>query len=167
VAGPRYARWSEAFRGSLEDVATALDGAGLDASDVREVVAIAASQSDVLDEITQPRLLHGDLWMTNVMISPTAAEPTVTGICDSDRVSWGDPAADFAIFRIRQRRGTAGDAFWETYGRPPATPGAEQRARFYEILHLATLRFEGLRSSGQTESVLDSYATIADLIRQL
>jgi aminoglycoside phosphotransferase (APT) family kinase protein len=167
VAGPRYARWSEAFRGSLEDVAAALDQRGLDASDVREAAVVAAKQSDVLDEITEPRLLHGDLWMANVMLSPTAPEPVVTGICDSDRVSWADPAADWAIFRVRLRPGTEGSTFWETYGQLPATPSAEQRWRFYQILHRASLRFEEHRSSGDTESVRASYATIRDLIRQL
>ncbi len=46
VAGPRYASWIEAFRGSLEDVAAAHDDAGLDASDIRETIAIAAKPTD-------------------------------------------------------------------------------------------------------------------------
>ena len=167
VAGPRYARWSEAFQGSLEDLAAAHDQAGLDASDIRETIALAAKQVDVFDEITEPRLLHGDLWMTNVMISPTAPEPVVTGLCDCDRASWGDPAADFAIFRVSQKPGTERDAFWDTYGRRPATPNAAKRARFYQILHSATLRFEANRSSGGTASALDVNAAIRELIRQL
>ena len=167
VAGPRYARWSEAFRGFLSGVAAAHDDAGLDASDIQETIALAAKQPDVFDEITEPRLLHGDLWMTNVMISPTAAEPVVTGLCDCDRAWWGDPAADFAVFRVSQRPGTERDAFWDTYGRPPSTPNAAQRARFYQILHLATLRFEGHRSGSGPDSIVNSSADIRDLIGQL
>jgi aminoglycoside phosphotransferase (APT) family kinase protein len=167
VAGPRYARWSEAFRGFLADVAAAHDDAGLDASDIRETIALAARQPDVFDEITEPRLLHGDLWMTNVMISPTAPEPVVTGLVDCDRATWADPAADFAVFRVSEKPGTERDAFWDTYGRPPSTPSAAQRSRFYRILHVATLRFEASRSSGGTASVLDSTAVIRDVIRQL
>jgi aminoglycoside phosphotransferase (APT) family kinase protein len=167
VAGSRYSCWSEAFQASLEDVAAATDQAGLDASDIRETIALAAKQADVFDEITEPRLLHGDLWMTNVMISPTASEPVVTGLCDCDRASWGDPAADFAIFRVSQKPGTERDAFWETYGRLPSTLGAAQRSRFYQILHQATLRFEGHRSGVGTEAILGSSADIRDLIGQL
>jgi aminoglycoside phosphotransferase (APT) family kinase protein len=167
VAGTRYARWSEAFRGFLEDVAAAHDQAGLDASDIRETIALAASQPDVFDEITEPRLLHGDLWMTNVMISPTAPEPVVTGLVDCDRSTWADPAADFAIFRISEKPGTERDAFWDTYGRPASTPSAAQRSRFYRILHLATLRFEANRSSGGKASATGSTTAIRDVIRQL
>jgi aminoglycoside phosphotransferase (APT) family kinase protein len=167
VAGPRFPRWLDAYRSSLADVAAALGSAGLDAADIEEAADLAGRQSAIFDEITQPRLLHGDLWTANVMISPTAAEPTVTGICDCDRGSWGDPAADWGIFRASQRPGTERDAFWETYGPLPATPAAAQRARFYQILHHATLRLEVHRSQGMTDEVRDSYATISELLAGL
>jgi aminoglycoside phosphotransferase (APT) family kinase protein len=167
VAGPRFSRWLDAYRNSLADVAAALDDAGLDAADIAETADMAGRQSGIFDEITQPRLLHGDLWNANVMVSPTAAVPTVTGICDCDRGSFGDPAADWGIFRASQRPGTERDAFWETYGPLPDTPAAARRARFYQILHLATLRLENHRSAGVTDDVRDSYATIRELIKQL
>lgn len=59
------------------------------------------------------------------------------------------------------------DAFWDTYGRLPATPNAAQRARFYQILHSATLRFEANRSSGGTASALDVNAAIRELVSLL
>lgn len=167
VAGPRFSRWLDAFCSSLEDVADALDAVGLDASDVRRTALLAGAKAELFDEITEPRLLHGDLWMANVMVSPTAAGPTVTGICDCDRASWGDPAADWSIFRASQRPGTERDAFWDTYGRLPATPAATQRTWFYQILHLATLRLEEHRRLGESEGVRKSYGIIGDLIDQL
>jgi aminoglycoside phosphotransferase (APT) family kinase protein len=167
VAGPRFTRWIDAFRSSLADVAAALDDAGLDSGDVRETAAIAAAQSAIFDEIREPRLLHGDLWTANVMVSPTAPEPTITGICDCDRASWGDPAADWSMFRAGQRPGTERDAFWLTYGRPSPSPAAAQRTRFYQVLHLATLRLEEHRRVGPTENVRSSFAYIRELIGQL
>ncbi|MGA4846601.1 hypothetical protein ACOBQB_10140 [Streptomyces sp. G5(2025)] len=47
---------------SLEEIAADLDGVGLDAADVRKVIAVAAHDRAVLDEVTEPRLLTGDLW---------------------------------------------------------------------------------------------------------
>jgi aminoglycoside phosphotransferase (APT) family kinase protein len=167
VAGPRFSRWLDAFRSSLADVAAALDDAGLDATDVQETAVMASAQAEIFDEISEPRLLHGDLWTANVMISPTATVPVITGICDCDRAWWGDPAADWSIFRAGQKPGTERDAFWETYGPLPATPAAAQRARFYQILHLATLRFERHRRAGYSEAVRESYATVRDLVCQL
>lgn len=167
VAGPRFARWRDAYTGSLADLAAALDDAGLDASDIREAAAAASLQPEIFDEITEPRLLHGDLWTANIMISPGAAEPAITGICDCDRASWGDPAADWSIYRAGQRPGTERDAFWDTYGALPATASAAQRARFYQVLHVGTLRLEEHRRLGKSESVQDSYNVIRALLVQL
>ncbi|XVQ07390.1 hypothetical protein ACQP1W_32930 [Spirillospora sp. CA-255316] len=62
VAGPGYATWSEAVIASLEEIAADLDGVGLDSADVRKVAAVAAHGRAVLDEVTKPQLLTGDLW---------------------------------------------------------------------------------------------------------
>ncbi len=167
VAGPRFARWRDAYTNSLADLAAALDDAGLDASDIREAATTASLQSEIFDEITEPRLLHGDLWTANIMISPGAAEPAITGICDCDRASWGDPAADWSIYRARQRPGTERDAFWDTYGTLPATASAAQRARFYQVLHVGTLRLEEHRQLGKSEGVHASYKEIRALLGQL
>ncbi|MFF6642283.1 hypothetical protein ACFY83_34315 [Streptomyces althioticus] len=45
----------------MEDIAADLEGIGLDASDLRKVITSAHHQA-VLDEITEPRMLTGDLW---------------------------------------------------------------------------------------------------------
>lgn len=62
IAGPAYGSWSEAVAASLEDIASDLEGIGLDASDVRKVIMAAHHHLAVLDEITAPRMLAGDLW---------------------------------------------------------------------------------------------------------
>ncbi|MFI9730948.1 hypothetical protein [Streptomyces sp. NPDC052092] len=62
MRNPGYATWSEAVIASLEEIAADLDGVGLDAADVRKVAAVAAHESAVIDEVTEPRLLTGDLW---------------------------------------------------------------------------------------------------------
>jgi aminoglycoside phosphotransferase (APT) family kinase protein len=167
VDGPRYARWRDAYTSSLADLAAALEDAGLDAADIREAADAATLHSAIFDEITEPRLLHGDLWTANVMVSPNAAEPTITGVCDCDRTSWGDPAADWSIYRAGQRPGTERDAFWDTYGALPATPSAARRARFYEILHAGTLRLEEHRTLGKSDGVQASYEEIRVLLGQL
>lgn len=167
IAGPRFARWRDAYTSSLADLAAALEDAGLEANDIRETAAAATLHSQIFDEITEPRLLHGDLWTANVMIAASAAEPTITGVCDCDRASWGDPAADWSIYRAGQRPGTERDAFWDTYGTLPATPNAALRARFYEVLHLGNLRLEEHRRLGNSEGVLASYKEIRALIRLL
>jgi aminoglycoside phosphotransferase (APT) family kinase protein len=166
VAGPWFATWSEALIAGFEDIAADLDDVGVDATDVREVATLVVRNRSVLDEITEPRLLHGDLWTVNLMIAPGAPEPTITGVFDCDRTMWGDPQADWPIFRASQRPGTERDAFWETYGPLASTPAAKQRALFYQARHISALRLEAHRS-GLAESVTSSYVELSDVLAQL
>ncbi|CAL9675435.1 hypothetical protein [Streptomyces sp. enrichment culture] len=39
----------------------------------------------MLDEVTEPRLLTGDLWTVNCLLDRVAAEPVITGVLDFDR----------------------------------------------------------------------------------
>jgi aminoglycoside phosphotransferase (APT) family kinase protein len=166
VAGPAFATWSEALIAYFDDIAADLHDVGLDATDVRDVAVVAARCRSVLDEITEPRLLHGDLWTVNLMIAPGAPEPTITGVFDCDRTLWGDPQADWSIYRIGQRPGTERDAFWETYGPLASTPSAEQRTLFYQARHISALRLECHRS-GIAEAVASSYDEMRDVLVRL
>jgi len=114
--------------GALSDIAADLTDAGLDATDVEVLLVLAAAHQSVLDEIDEPRLLHGDLWTVNVMVAIDGDEPRVTGVLDSDRTLWGDPLADWTVFMIRQRPPADEKAFWAGYG-PPPTETAESRLR--------------------------------------
>jgi len=142
VAGPWFPSWSDAVLASMRDIVADLDDAGVETGDVREAVAIAEWNWTVLDEITEPRLLTGDLWTVNVMIDPDAAEPTITGVCDCDRASWGDPESDWPLIIAGRAPGTERDAFWDTYPALSSTPGALVRAQIYRVRALAAGRLE-------------------------
>ncbi len=161
VAGPAYDTWSQALTGYFTDAAADLRDAGLDAEDARRLADAAAQHHAVLDEITEPRLLHGDLWTVNVLLDPAATQPRITGVVDSDRGWWGDPLADWTIYRASQRHGAEQAAFFASYGQLPATAGDELRARFYLARHLVAIRLERFRLS---EPAL---ATTDDEVRQV
>ena len=164
VRGPLFDRWSEAILVSLHDTAADLDDAGLDSRDVREVTHIVEQSSDILDEITEPRLLHGDLWLPNVMFAAGAPEPTVTGIFDHDRASWGDPAADWPIYVARQR--AERDPFWETYGRPADTQENTWRALVYQARHLGAVRLERHRL-GRHDRIAATYEEMRGVVDRM
>ncbi len=70
------------------------------------------------------RLLHGDLWVTNLLVAP---DGEVTGVIDFDRACWGDVEWDLAI---AEYCGVTRPAFWEGYGRRVEThegPAAVRR----------------------------------------
>jgi aminoglycoside phosphotransferase (APT) family kinase protein len=165
VGSPGYGTWSGAVIASLEEIAADLDGAGLDAADVRKVAAVAAHDRAVLDEVTEPRLLTGDLWTVNAMLDPDADVPTITGVLDFDRTWFGDPAADWTI-RMAMAKKDERVAFWESYGAPESSPAAVWRGNIYEARHLGAIRLERHRL-GKPEAVRESYGALAEVLAAL
>lgn len=153
--------------GALSDIAADLTDAGLDATDVEDLLVLAAAHQSVLDEIDEPRLLHGDLWTVNVMVAIDGDEPRVTGVLDSDRTLWGDPLADWTVFMIRQRPPADEKAFWAGYG-PPPTETAETRLRelFYRARIQGEIRLE-LHRLHRTEAVAHTYPPMAEIVQSL
>ena len=167
VAGPAHPAWSAVVSGALSDIAADLTDAGLDATDVEVLLVLAAAHQSVLDEIDEPRLLHGDLWTVNVMVAIDGDEPRVTGVLDSDRTLWGDPLADWTVFMIRQRPPADEKAFWAGYG-PPPTETAETRLR--EFIYRARIQGEirlELQRLHRTEAVAHTYPPMAEIVQSL
>ncbi|MEU3047518.1 aminoglycoside phosphotransferase family protein [Streptomyces sp. NPDC006984] len=165
VTGPAYGTWSEAVIASLEDIAADLDGAGLDAADVRKVAAVVGHNHAILNEVTEPRMTLGDFWTLNVMLHGSAPEPTITGVFDTDRTWWADPASDWTI-QMATAKADEREAFWESYGPLHRSPSAVWRARIYEARHLGAIRLERYRL-GKEDAVAESYGAMADLLAHL
>ncbi|BCB74520.1 hypothetical protein GCM10022251_74410 [Phytohabitans flavus] len=166
VAGPVYDRWSAAVTASLENIADDLDSVGLDASDLRKVATVASHHHAALDEITEPRMLPGDLWTVNVMLANRATEPTIVGVFDMDRTWWGDPAADWTIRMATAKPGTERDAFWETYGSLDHSPASVLRSGIYEARHIGGIRLERHRL-GNVDGVRGTYDDMATVLTAL
>ncbi|WP_328916122.1 MULTISPECIES: phosphotransferase family protein [unclassified Streptomyces] len=162
VNGPGHATWSEAVVASLEEIAADLDSVGLDSADLRKVAAVAAHDCVLLDEVTEPRLLTGDLWTVNALMGPAAPEPVITGVLDFDRTWFGDPAADWTI-RMAMAKGDERTAFWESYGVPERSPAEVWRARVYEARHLGAIRLERHRLA-KADAVRESYDALAEVL---
>jgi aminoglycoside phosphotransferase (APT) family kinase protein len=161
-AGPLFGTWSEAVLSELDNTVADLRDAGLDDGDVREVAALASKNSAVLDEITEPRLLHGDLWVPNVRLDGER----VVGVFDHDRAMWGDPAADWSVYEAGRRPGADRDAFWDTYGRPSKSRNAAWRSALYRAVHTGAVRLERHRL-GLADRIPASYEDMARLLAEL
>jgi aminoglycoside phosphotransferase (APT) family kinase protein len=162
LLGSGYATWSAAVCATLSDIIADLDDANLAADDARNVLEIAVRGKAILDEVREPRLLHGDLWTINVMLSEDAPEPTVTGLFDCDRVTWGDPESDWAIYRAAGRPGTERDAFWDGYGPLDPSPHAQWRRSLYEARNILAMRLERNRLGGDISESYDELRPVVD-----
>lgn len=162
VAGPVHERWSDALFTWFDRAAADLTDAGLDAGVVTRLVEVVDRDRAVLDEIAEPRLLHGDLWVGNTMLAESAPEPLITGVFDCDRTWWGDPEADWPIYLALRKPGGERDAFWEGYGQVGRTENARWRALVYEAKHATALLLEFHRF-GMDGELVKTHGEIRDL----
>src|SRR5262249_2277648 len=139
---------------------------GLDAHDVRQAFAAITLNSDLLDEITEPRLLHGDLWTSNVLLAEDGREPRIVGLLDHDRAWWGDPAADWGFSVLAGQSAEAQAAFLSTYGQIDVDDVAQWRATVYRVLHLGAVRLER-RRTGKFSKIAESYDEMRTLLKLL
>ncbi len=165
VAGPAFATWSEAVLSLLANTVADIEDANLDAADLRQIAELAEQRRDVLDQIESPHLLHGDLW-SNLMLDTTAPTPTITGVLDHDRASWGDPLADWTIFMAGRRSNPERDTFWETYGALDPSPDPAWRLLIYRAAHLGAVRLERHRV-GHDDTIPQTYDDIRAVLAQL
>jgi aminoglycoside phosphotransferase (APT) family kinase protein len=89
--------------------------------------SINATEPTSLNEVVQPSLVHGDLWLKNILIERGEDKTKISAVLDAERAFWGEPAAEwiFPFFDIP-------DAFWSQYGHLPTGRAAEIRNRIYE-----------------------------------
>ncbi|WP_442790498.1 phosphotransferase family protein [Nonomuraea sp. NBC_01738] len=154
VGGRGYLTWSAALLALFGELVEDTERIGVDAASLVGIASSAERDRGILDEIVEPRLLHGDLWIINVMVADPdeAEEPVITGVFDCDRTLWGDPEADWTIEMVTRKPGTERDAFWDTYGKLNATPEAVRRRQYYRARHLAAIRLEAFRL-GKTDDL--------------
>jgi aminoglycoside phosphotransferase (APT) family kinase protein len=140
-----FPSWSATINNRFSGLIHDLDSVGLATDDLREVLAIAQNHAVILDEITQPALLHGDLWLVNILVNRNFDEPKIVGIIDNDRASWGDPLADWTIFILERNADAEEAAFWETYGLPERTGPTQFRTLVYRGFYTGAIRLEQFR----------------------
>lgn len=137
--GFQFERWSEAVIDRMTRTLHAAKDLQLDIIDFTQILAIIRAHPEQLDEIRIPRLLHGDLWLFNLLISHRAEGPSIVGVLDADRSWWGDPMADWTMFILAQAEANPGHAsFWQSYGQPAATRSATFRKTVYDGMHAGT-----------------------------
>jgi aminoglycoside phosphotransferase (APT) family kinase protein len=166
ILDSHFSFWSLAVMDWLTSIIHDLEEARLDTTDVRSLLDIAAKNQRHLDEITRPQLLHGDLWTVNILVRRGEEGPQIVAVLDSDRTSWGDPMADWTMFLLHRNAGTEVDAFWETYGQPERSQGAQFRMLIYQGRYIGAARLEHHRLHHQ-ETVKRSYQDMQTVIEAL
>lgn len=165
--GSQFPTWSLTLLDWLECTITDAANSSLDTALLCRLLAIVRDHTGFLDEIARPRLLHGDLWLFNLLIERTKAGPCIVGVLDADRGSWGDPLADWTFFLLPRRASAQEQAlFWQAYGQPGAGPGALFRAQVYQGLHQGKI-LSVARRDGNERALNRAYRGLAEVVNAL
>jgi aminoglycoside phosphotransferase (APT) family kinase protein len=165
--GSQFPTWSLTLLDWLELTIIDAANSSLDTALLCRLLAIVRDHTGFLDEIARPRLLHGDLWLFNLLIERNKEGPRIVGVLDADRGSWGDPLADWTFFLLPRRASAQEQAlFWQAYGQPGAGPGTLFRAQVYQGLHQGKI-LSVARRDGNERAVNRAYRALADMVNVL
>ncbi len=168
VYGYPYARltgrtWREAFlvmTGALLDDAVHY-GTALPLSLV-EIAKIVHVNSDALDAVRAPALVHFDVWPGNVFLAFDGDRPRIQGLIDHERAFWGDPLADFVTPTLFDRL-RADDPLLIGYRAAGGTVELTHDTLVRDALYRFYLYLILLVENGPRQYPEDQYARIRDL----
>ena len=146
--------WAKMQLDILEGMLEDMHCYGLDCQDAAEFLRLCRRGAAVLDEIKQPKLVHGDLWKKNLLIEKNRGQWQLAGILDAERAFWGEPGAEW-IFSFQE----IPDDFWSVYGELPQGEGADFRRLVYLGKGAIQLCLEGWRfrfDSGFARQILQN-----------
>lgn len=117
--------WREAFSGMIAGVLEDGRDAGVELPMAYpELEKRIGDGLEALEEVTEPRLLHWDLWDGNVFVK----DGRVSGIVDFERAIWGDPLMEFYFSHFHNS-----EAFRQGYGMAFAAPAQIARRKLYDL----------------------------------
>ena len=127
--GGGYSRWSDALIAECAEWEECAVPAGIfSAQEAKRVQSVFAHFSPLLDEITEPHLVHADLWDGNVLVRDDGQEPLLW-LIDGDHALFGDVNFEFASGWMMCEN------FLRGYGAtPPSDPPNETRKKLYMLL---------------------------------
>ncbi|NUS10059.1 MAG: aminoglycoside phosphotransferase family protein, partial [Streptomyces sp.] len=96
---------------------------------VAEIRAVLASGAAALAEVTEPALVHFDLWPGNVLLDGGPGSRRIGGLIDGERMFWGDPLADFPSLSLVFGHLEDDPAFLAGYGAAGGRTGFDAAAR--------------------------------------
>lgn len=117
--------WRETFKAMLLNVLQ--DAVRLDAALpalLPEIEQALGRYLPALDAVTQPRLVHWDLWNGNIFVQ----DGRIVSIIDWERAMWGDVLLEY-YFRHFENS----EAFYEGYGTAFSSPDELLRKRLYDL----------------------------------
>ena len=133
------ATWSDLVRWDVTGFTVDAGRFGLDVAPFEAVQALVDHAVPLLDEITEPHLIHSDLGLNHVLIATEeGGAARLTGLIDWEYGRFADPQSE-SIFVQHTLRGRPDDelaAFCMGYGCPERHHDAQARMAIYQLIAL-------------------------------
>jgi aminoglycoside phosphotransferase (APT) family kinase protein len=166
-SGFQFYRWSETVIDRMKRTLGVAKEFQLNTTDLAHILEMIRAYPQHLDEIQVPRLLHGDLWLFNLLIRREKGDPAIVGVLDADRAGWGDPMADWTMFILAHAEEEEGHShFWQAYGQVDDTRGARLRKSVYDGMHASTALVWSVRNHDEG-TVQRAYGTLREVAESI
>lgn len=154
--GKSFTNWSDVILDRFSQIAWSLQGYHIEISQFFTIFDIVNSAKSVLDNIRTPRLLHGDLWTFNLLVTRKSEKPFITGVLDTERAWWGDPLADWMMFLLSIRSEEKYwqpqlAAFYSGYGALRESETTQFRQELYKAMHIGASAVWAARHGNQED----------------
>lgn len=169
--GFQFSSWSQAILERLESTLQLSAQHQVVIPYIDQILSTVRAHVEVLDAIRIPHLLHGDLWLFNLLVTHDTGGARITGLLDADRAWWGDPVADWAMFLLLHVKPPElighETSFWQAYGSEPDLTRDEQfRLNTYLAMHASTAMLWASQH-GDEETRIRASQTLAEAAHYL
>ena len=133
---PAFHCWSDALLMDFQNILDDMAAWCLPSQSIQRARDCLAQHRAVFDRIQTPHLLHGDLWLNNLLIQHANTDAQIVGVLDAGFAHWGDPAADWTMMRMSLSAPSGAEAFWAGYGSVSQDAEAMPRTTIYQARSL-------------------------------
>lgn len=143
IQGPRFEAWPAAFTNLLLNV---IEDGRRKAVDLPydDCLDLLGETQDFLSEVTEPCLVHWDLWDGNVFVDPDSGQ--FVGVIDFERALYGDPLIEFCAMTLNDDvKAGYGDFDFDS-------KSAVARRRIYHLYLFLIMSIEGQYRHFQDQS---------------
>lgn len=124
---PSFHNWSSYFINLIENRHQDVYRFNLSDVEILDFIRLIKACIPWLDEISEAKLCHGDLWPNNIVVKQTEKGLQIVGIIDTERAYWGDPLAEWTFSNMEYPM-----PFWNTFGERKGGIGEEIRKLIYK-----------------------------------
>ena len=159
----KFKKWGEFFLEYTKNLDLHNEKYGLVDIDGLTPYGIGRQLIGSLDQIDTAKLIHGDLWPRNILLSKKGNDFYISGILDWERGCWGDPRFEWVLQCMNY-----GKSFWNAYG-VSSKPSKDFliRDKLYKACFIYQAALEEIYHFNKKEKAHNMIRQMQDVIRPI